>query len=213
MKKTKNKILTFPPPKEPTGQTIICQIGSERFAIHMEVEDLPPPEPVIPFGSPPRKQEHPLTQPRFSNPSSTTDLHSRADGVIHVMNAVTAAKKDTFHMTTLIPEEQTKKTPATPNNKAGVGKRRARVAPSKAKTGRKALRPKKAATARHGSKTANVLDLLQRPGGVTLKELIKATGWQAHSVRGFISGTVGKKMGISIESSARTDGERVYCSK
>jgi hypothetical protein len=212
MKKTKNKILTFPPPKEPTGQTIICQIGSERFAIHMEVEDLPPPEPVIPFRSPPRKQENPVTQPRFSNPSPTTDLHTGVDGVIHVMNAVTAAKKDTSNMTTLIPEEQTEKTPATPKKKAGVSKRRARVAP-KAKPDRKALRPKKAGTARHGSKTAKVLDMLKRPSGVTLKELIKATGWQAHSVRGFISGTVGKKMGISVESSSRTDGERVYRSK
>jgi hypothetical protein len=213
MKKTKNKILTFPPLKEPTGQTIICQIGSERFAIHMEVEDLAPPEPVIPFRSPPRKQEHPVTQPRFSNPSPTTDLHIGADGVIDVMNRLTAAKKDISHMTTLIPEEQTEKTPSTPKKKDGVSKRRARVAPSKPKPDRKALRTKKAATARHGSKTAKVLDLLQRPGGVTLKELIKATGWQAHSVRGFISGTVGKKMGISVESSARTDGERVYRSK
>jgi hypothetical protein len=53
MKKTKNKILPFPPPKEPPGQTIICQIGSERFAIHLEVEDLPPPAAVIQFRSPP----------------------------------------------------------------------------------------------------------------------------------------------------------------
>jgi hypothetical protein len=55
MKKTKNKILSFPQPKEPTAQTIICQIGSDRFAIHMEVEDLPPPPPVIQFRSPRRK--------------------------------------------------------------------------------------------------------------------------------------------------------------
>jgi hypothetical protein len=52
MKKTKNKILRFPPPKESAAQTIICQIGSERFAIHMEIEDLPPPPPVIQLESP-----------------------------------------------------------------------------------------------------------------------------------------------------------------
>jgi hypothetical protein len=43
-----------------------------------------------------------------------------------------------------------------------------------------------------------------------LKELAKATGWQAHSVRGFLSGTIGKKMGTPVESSQRADGERAY---
>ena len=75
-------------------------------------------------------------------------------------------------MTTLIPEEQTEKTPATAKKKAGVAKRRAHVAPSKAEPPRKAPPAKKAATARHGSKTAKILDLLKRPGGVTLKELM-----------------------------------------
>jgi hypothetical protein len=56
------------------------------------------------------------------------------------------------------------------------------------------------ATAPQPSKTVKVLDLLKRPGGVTLKELMKATGWQAHSVRGFLSGIVGKKMGTPVES-------------
>jgi len=57
MKKTKNRILPFPPSRKPTAQIIICQIGSERFAIHMEIEDLPPPAPVIQFRSPPRKRK------------------------------------------------------------------------------------------------------------------------------------------------------------
>jgi hypothetical protein len=39
---------------------------------------------------------------------------------------------------------------------------------------------------------------------------MKATDWQAHSVRGFLSGTLGKKMGLKIESSKNNDGERVY---
>jgi hypothetical protein len=74
----------------------------------------------------------------------------------------------------------------------------------------KASNAKKAAPARRGSKTAKILDLLKRPGGVTLKELIKATGWQAHSVRGFLSATVGKKMGTAVKSAKRVDGERAY---
>lgn len=112
-------------------------------------------------------------------------------------------------MTSLIPE-QTEKTPAMAKKKARVAKRRAHAAPPKAKPARKAPSAKKAATARHGSKTAKILDLLRRPGGVTLKELMKVADWQAHSIRGFLSGTVRKKMGISVESTLRADGERLY---
>jgi hypothetical protein len=94
---------------------------------------------------------------------------------------------------------------------AGEGSKTARVAPSKAQLARKATGTKKAAApARRGSKTAKILDLLKRPGGVTLKELMKATGWQPHSVRGFLSGTIGKKRGIPVESFQSSDTERAY---
>jgi hypothetical protein len=112
-------------------------------------------------------------------------------------------------MTTSIPQPQKENTPATAT-KARVAKRRAHVAPSKAKPTRKAPRAKKAAPARRGSKTAKIVDLLKRPGGVTLKELMKATGWQPHSVRGFLSGTVGKKMGVHVESFKGDDQQRAY---
>ena len=113
-------------------------------------------------------------------------------------------------MTTSIPDEQTKTVPAQAIPKPPVAKRRARPTPPKAKPAHKATSAKKAAPARPGSKTAKILDLLKRPGGVTLKELIKATGWQARSVRGFLSGTLGKKMGTPVKSSKRADGERAY---
>jgi len=70
--------------------------------------------------------------------------------------------------------------------------------------------PKKAPAARAGSKTAKILSLLQRPGGASLPELRKVTGWQAHSVRGFLSGAVKKKMGLRIHSVKRDNGERAY---
>src|SRR6266705_1434405 len=104
--------------------------------------------------------------------------------------------------------------------KARVAAKRAHVAPKKAKSATKAKAPKKApqghkkaAGARDGSKTAKVLGLLKRPNGVTLKELMKNTDWQAHSVRGFLSGTVGKKMGLTVTSNKSEDGERSYAIK
>jgi hypothetical protein len=104
--------------------------------------------------------------------------------------------------------------------KAHAGARSARVATKKGKSPKKASRAKKApkgakkaAGARDGSKTARILDLLKRPGGVSLKELMKATGWQPHSVRGFLSGTIGKKMGLAVTSTKGDDGERSYSVK
>ena len=101
-----------------------------------------------------------------------------------------------------------------------AGARRAHVAPKKGKSVKNA-RPakkvpkgaKKAKSAREDSKTNKVLDLLKRPGGVTAQELMKATGWQPHSVRGFLSGTVGKKMGLTVTSTKSEDGERSYSVK
>jgi hypothetical protein len=54
-----------------------------------------------------------------------------------------------------------------------------------------------------------VIALLERPTGASLKAIMGATGWQAHSVRGFISGQLGKRLGLRVKSFER-DGERVY---
>lgn len=60
------------------------------------------------------------------------------------------------------------------------------------------------------SKQQRCLDLLSRRDGATLKELIAATDWQAHSVRGFLSGTIKKKLGLSVTSTRDEDGVRRY---
>jgi hypothetical protein len=72
-------------------------------------------------------------------------------------------------MTTLIPQEQTKTAPAKATTKACVAKQPAHGAPTNAKPAGNVTVTKKAAPARSGSKTAKILDLLKRPGGVTLK--------------------------------------------
>ena len=94
------------------------------------------------------------------------------------------------------------------------------VAPKKAKAGKKAApakkapkSAKKATGARDGTKTATILEMLKQLGGATAKELLKATGWQAHSLRGFISGTLGKKMGLTVDSAKGEDGEYTYSVK
>ena len=59
------------------------------------------------------------------------------------------------------------------------------------------------------SKTARVIAMLERPEGATLHAIMRATGWQTHSARGFISGHLKKKLGLKVRSSKR-EGERVY---
>jgi hypothetical protein len=81
---------------------------------------------------------------------------------------------------------------------------------SKAKPNKKATPKPKPATARDGSKKATVIALLSRKDGATLEAIMKATDWQAHSVRGFISGALIKKAGLKVESFKRQDGERAY---
>ena len=65
-------------------------------------------------------------------------------------------------------------------------------------------------TARDGSKKADIIRLMERAKGATLEELMGATGWQAHSVRGFISGTLGKKLKLKVESFKTDKGDRTY---
>ena len=55
-----------------------------------------------------------------------------------------------------------------------------------------------------------LIAILRRPEGATIAQVIEATGWQAHTLRGAISGALKKKRGLEVTSEKNEDGERVY---
>ena len=60
------------------------------------------------------------------------------------------------------------------------------------------------------TKLAQLEALLRRPEGATLDQISTSIGWQAHSVRGAMSGTLKKKQGLTITSDKAGDGQRIY---
>ena len=122
------------------------------------------------------------------------------------------------HGATVTPERAGSKKGAGQKKAASKGHKTAhdgkpKAAPKKAKVGKKASTKtagaEQVSTPRAESKGAKILELIGRPQGATLVEIRKATGWQAHSVRGFIS-TAAKKNRVKIESAKNEAGDRVY---
>ncbi len=109
--------------------------------------------------------------------------------------------------------------PAKTTNKPAPRSRRA--SPKRRKSGAKTDAPPrkvpgqraktiKPRSARAGTKQALLIDLLKRKTGATIDDLVKATGWQPHSVRGAISGTLKKKLGLTVTSEPIEKRGRVY---
>ena len=92
---------------------------------------------------------------------------------------------------------------------APKARKHAKGAKPKKDVSKTAKPPKQEAGPRTGSKSAKVLSLLARINGASLVELMKATQWQSHSIRGFLS-TASRKRGLTIESLKNGKGERVY---
>ena len=144
-------------------------------------------------------------------------------GAIHGDAVITAQGENRMNG---IPEQATNTEPNASTEPVAaqrprVAAQRRNVPPKKGKSAKKATPAKKGhvaaksakkAKARQGSKAAKVLDLLKRPTGATGADLRKATGWQAHSVRGFISGVLGRKLGLKVTSTF-DNGERRYALK
>jgi Protein of unknown function (DUF3489) len=110
------------------------------------------------------------------------------------------------------PKEERKAKGGAPGAKGTPTKTKAN---KKATTANKALKGKKAAKAqeatepREGSKTAQVVAMLQRKNGATLSEIMDKMGWLRHTVRGFMAGAM-KKAGYNVESFKPEGGERTY---
>ena len=107
------------------------------------------------------------------------------------------------------------------DNPAGRPPRAGRKSPAPHKvrghSGRKAQvkrtasrpQPSAASSAPRSSKQAEVIALLRRPEGATVAEVVAATGWQLHTVRGLFSGTLKKKLGLTLTSEHEEHG-RTY---
>ncbi len=95
-----------------------------------------------------------------------------------------------------------------PSTKPPPKQRRRRAEPKP--SGAQPSRRTSPAAVRPGTKQALLIDLLKRKKGATIEEIVEATGWQAHSVRGAISGALKKKLGLMVTSDPVEKRGRVY---
>jgi hypothetical protein len=102
------------------------------------------------------------------------------------------------------------------NKSAKAGAKVAKGLPAKTKPGKKATATKGSPKAKaeeagpgEGSKTAQVVAMLERKNGATLTEIMEKMGWQRHTVRGFMAGAM-KKAGYAVESFKSDKGDRTY---
>ena len=78
-----------------------------------------------------------------------------------------------------------------------------------AKPSKRTIGNAKPENANPGSKQSRVIAMLQSPAGATIAAMMKATGWQQHSVRGFLAGVVRKRLKLKLDS-RKVDGNRIY---
>jgi hypothetical protein len=115
-------------------------------------------------------------------------------------------RRNSMSENTIDSENISKPAPVTAKPKAP---RKAGKKAKPAKKGNRAKKPDAKPKADRANKKAEVIEMMKRAKGATLAEIVKATGWQKHTVRGFVS-ILGSKGGEKIESSKNAAGERTY---
>jgi Protein of unknown function (DUF3489) len=121
----------------------------------------------------------------------------------HLMLVITDAGRRAIGIET---DQMPKKQPTA--TKASASKRATRA--KRQSADRKPKRKEQQPAARAGTKQSVLIELLSRRDGATLAEAVKATGWQPHSVRGAISGTLKRKLGLVVASDKVEGRGRVY---
>lgn len=107
-------------------------------------------------------------------------------------------------------EAATKESAAIREARPKVKQQKASIRPTKAKAPRRNSSRVSAADKKSHGKQHYLITLLTRPKGASLDELMKASGWQAHSVRGFLSGTVKTKLGLNLERTSDPRRGSIY---
>ena len=177
--------------------------GQDRFATEKEFAKLSADWPIARF---PEVWNAFAGAPPFGDLKPVKKFTDRKTAVARIWKAIQTLGEELLRTSIRDAEAKLKaaRTAPTPAPQA------APAAPKKAKAAKRATAKDAAPTARDGSKKAIVLDMLRRADGATLKNIMEATDWQAHSVRGFISGSLGKKMDLTVDSFKRPDGVRAY---
>jgi hypothetical protein len=188
-----------------TAFTAAAQVpeGQDRFATEKEFAKLSADWPIARL---------PEIWNAFAGATPFGDLKpvkrftDRKTAVARIWKAIQTLGEERLRASTRDAEAKSKPARTAP----APAKQAAPVAPKKTKAANDATAKNALPTTREGSKKAIVLDLIRRADGASLKELQDATAWQTHSVRGFISGSLGKKMGLTVESFKRENGDRAY---
>lgn len=178
--------------------------GQDRFATEKEFANLSADWPLTRF---PEIWNAFAGAPPFGELRPVKKFTDRKTAVNRIWKAIQRLGEELLRASIRDAEAKLKATQAAT---AATAQQAAPAAPKKAEATKQSAAKDATPATREGSKKAIVLDMLKRPEGATLKDIMSATAWQAHSVRGFISGGLGKKMGIVVESFKSETGERAY---